>query len=257
MGSDLVRASLLGTALCAGFPAWTAAVPDFTGVWGSAGMWAPTTEAKVDPKLLPAPPGTPAFKPEYKAKYDALQKERAEFQATNRADASSDTAKRETTCLPAGMPTIMTSIYSLEFLQTKNQVTVLGEALREVRRIYLNKPQLPIDEVPPGYWGRSVGRWEGDTLVVNTVGVKPDVIGGMGLFHSDKMQIVERIRLLGPDLLQNQITVTDPLALEQPYVFSVVLVRLRDYEIPEFVCDDLRETFNEKGELTLDPPGSP
>jgi hypothetical protein len=252
---ELIRRCVLSALLGAALPAWAVPPPDLNGVWGVAGMWDPATEAKVDPKLLQTPASEPpAFRPPYQTKYDARKKESAELQTTNRADASSEIAQHETTCLPSGMPGMMTAVYSLEFLQTKNQLTVLGEAYREVRRIYLNKPTQPIDEVPPGYWGRSVGRWEGDTLVVNTVGIKPEVVGPMGLFHSDQMQIEERIRLRGPDVLQNQITVRDPIALAKPFTFTIALVRLKNYETPEFVCDDIRETVNDKGELTLKSP---
>src|SRR2546430_1334026 len=76
--------------------------------------------------------------------------------------------------------------------------------------IYLNKPQLAIDDVPPGYFGHSVGHWDGDTLVVDTVGIKESVRGMRDLPHTDQMRISERLHLITPDILQDQITITDP-----------------------------------------------
>ena len=63
-------------------------------------------------------------------------------------------------CSPYGMPRMMAvATYPMEILQTPGQVTIITEAFSEVRRIYLNRAQEPIDDVPPGYYGHSVGRW--------------------------------------------------------------------------------------------------
>ena len=86
--------------------------------------------------------------------------------------------------------------YPVEIIQTPKQVTIVSEAFNEVRRVFLDRPQLQIDDVPPGYYGRSVGRWDGDTLVVDTVGIKPSV-QYQGMPHSDQMRITERFSLSG------------------------------------------------------------
>src|SRR6185436_18229780 len=96
------------------------------------------------------------------------------------------------------------------------QVTIITEAFSEVRRVYMNEKQQPIDEVPPGYYGHSVGRWEGDTLVIDTVGVKDSIVAYQNIPHSSQMRITERIRLVAPDYLHDQITIEDPVALEKP-----------------------------------------
>src|SRR5205807_6858085 len=114
-------------------------------------------------------------------------------------------------CVPYGVPTMMSvAVYPIEILQTAKQITIIAEAFSEVRRIYLDRPQAPIDEVPPGYYGRSVGRWEGDTLVVDTVGIKESV-QYQRIPHSDQMRITERIRFVAPDVLHDQITIEDPV----------------------------------------------
>ena len=85
-------------------------------------------------------------------------------------------------------------VYPVEFIQTAKQVTIISEAFSEVRRVYLDRPQEPIDDVAPGYYGRSVGHWDGDTLVVDTIGIKPSVTGYRGMPHSEKMRVTERIK---------------------------------------------------------------
>ncbi len=94
------------------------------------------------------------------------------------------------------MPRMMTvASYPVEFIETPGQITIVTEAFSEVRRVYMGKPQLPIDEVPPGYYGRSVGKWEGQTLVIDTVGIKDSLAGYQNIPHSPQMRITERIRL--------------------------------------------------------------
>jgi hypothetical protein len=150
------------------------------------------------------------------------------------------------------MPTMMAiATYPIEVLQTANQVTIITEAFSEVRRIYLDRPQEKIDDVAPGYYGRSVGRWEGDTLVVDTVGIKTTVNGYRGMPHSDQMRISERIRMVGPDVMHDQITIDDPVVLEKPVTYTQAYKRAPNYEMVEFVCDNNREYVDENGIVRL------
>ena len=137
--------------------------------------------------------------------------------------------------------------YPVEIIQTPRQITMIQEAFSEVRRVYLDKPQSPIDEVPPGFHGRSVGRWEGDTLVVDTVGIKESV-QYQRIPHSDQMRITERIRFVAPDIMQDQITIEDPVTLDKPYTYALGYRRLPDYEMVEFICaENNREYVDEQG----------
>ncbi len=100
--------------------------------------------------------------------------------------------------------------------------------------------QIPIDDAEPGFWGHSVGHWEGDTLIVNTVGIKEEV-RFRGAPHSPNMQIDERIRMLPKDIFEDQVTVTDPEYLTQPWKFTWKYVRKPGYKILEYVCEANRE----------------
>jgi hypothetical protein len=150
------------------------------------------------------------------------------------------------------MPTMMSvANYPVEILPTPGQVTIVTEAFSEVRRVYLDRPQMKVEEVPPGYYGRSVGRWEGDTLVVDTVGIAPTVAGYQSLPHSPQLRITERFKLASADVLQDQITLDDPVVLEKPVTYTLTYRRLPNYEMVEFVCDNNREFVDDKGVVRM------
>jgi len=205
--------------------------PDLSGVWSpgrAAGAGAP------------APPTPILMKGSYKTQYDALNTKIRE--ATGRGEQYAVKGL----CSPYGMPTMMqVAVYPMEVIQTPKQVTLIGEAFSEVRRIYIGMKQLSADDVAPGYYGHSVGHWEGDTLVVDTIGIKESVAGYSNLIHSDQMHITERIRRPSPDALHDQITIEDPVTLEKPVTYTLVYRRLNDYEMVEFVCDNNREYIDE------------
>ena len=155
-------------------------------------------------------------------------------------------------CIPYGMPRMMSvALYPMEIIQRPGQITIVTEAFSEVRRVFMNQPQQPIDEVPPGYYGHSVGRWEGDTLVVDTVGIKTSIPTYQMMPHSDRMRITERIRLVAPDYLHDQITIEDPVALEKPVTYTHAYRRLPNYKMVEFVCENNREYVDSNGAVRL------
>jgi hypothetical protein len=216
--------------------------PDLTGVWGvyRGGRGA-------DPKLAPPPAGPLLLKPEYKKPYD--ERRTLEAEANKRGEQLASTGAQ---CIPYGVPTMMSvAIYPVEFIQTPKRITIISEAFSEVRRVYMNVPQSKPDDVAPGYYGRSVGHWDGDALVVDTIGIKPSIGGYRGMPHSDQMRITERIRLVAPDYLHDQITIDDAVVLEKPVTYTLGYKRMPNYEMVEFVCDNNREYVDEKGVVRL------
>lgn len=209
--------------------ATVAGQPDITGVWE---IWPDPFAGEENTFLeLPVPGSGPKLREPYATEWKKLRDERDALlkAGTPRVDPS-------TQCLPEGMPMIMGAIFPLEFLQTPGQVTVLGEFLTQTRRIFLDKPMPPLDELNPNFYGFSAGRWEGDTLVVTTMGVKEEN-RFFEIPHSLEMVITERIRLTGPDLMENEITITDPKMLLEPYRFTYGYRRNREYQIQEYFCD--------------------
>jgi hypothetical protein len=212
-------------------------LPDFTGVWetgprGPAGRGAGRG-------------AEPALTPEYAAK-----------RAAALANPPEDSPAAN--CLPPGMPGIMGQPYPMEFLLTPGQVTILIEAYNQIRHIYTDGRKLPADP-DPTFHGTSVGHWEGDTLVAETVGFSPLTLIASGVFHSDKMRIVERFRLADPGTMNIETTISDPAALTSPYTTSRTLRRHRDWTLAEYICEQNNRNFVDqsgKAGIKLDAPGS-
>jgi len=234
--------ALFATVMVTGLAAQSAAPPDLSGAWAPyrAGRGA-------DPKFA-APPATEILlKGDYKKSWDARRA--AEAEANKKGEPLATPA---VDCIPYGMPRMMSvALYPMELIQRPAQITIVTEAFSEVRRVYMNQPQQPIDEVPPGYYGHSVGRWEGDTLVIDTVGIKTSIPAYQMMPHSEQMRITERIRLVAPDYLHDQITIEDPVVLEKPVTYTLAYRRMPNYKMVEFVCENNREYVDSNGAVRL------
>jgi hypothetical protein len=237
---------------------WTALakLPDLTGVWeiglgggggpaggrGAAAAKGPGATAAASAGRAGNPPagragarggpgraGGPSLTPEYAAK--------AKAQAARTTEEGS-TAN----CLPPGMPGIMGQPYPMEFLLTPGQVTIVIEAYNQIRHIYTDGRPLPEDP-DPTFYGTSIGHWEGDTLVAETVGFE-DIPRGLTFPYSDKMKIVERFHLSAPDTMSIETTIIDPEALTTPYSMPArTLTRHRNWTIAEYICEENNRNF--------------
>jgi len=201
-----------------------AKLPDFNGVWemvfgGGAARGGGRSARVAGPPLTPA----------YAAK---AQAERA--QPAREAETAN--------CLPPGLPAIMGQPYPMEFLLTPGQVTIVIEAYTQVRHIYTDGRPLPEDP-DPTFYGTSVGVWEGDTLVTQTVGLE-HVARGLSFPYSDKLRVVEHFRLTDPDTMTIETTVIDPEALAMPYSMGTrTLKRHRNWTIAEYICEENNRNF--------------
>ena len=217
------------------------------GAGGRAGAAAPTgAAAGASGRGRAGGPAGPALTSEYAAKRKVLQ---------DAAREDNETAN----CLPQGMPGIMGQPYPMEFLLTPGQVTIVIEAYQQVRHIYTDGRPLPADP-DPKFHGSSVGRWEGDTLVVETVGFSPLTQLAANTPHSDKMRIAERFRLTDPDTMTIETTITDPEALTAPFTSTRTLRRHRDWTLAEYICEENNRNSvdqNGKAGINLATPGSP
>jgi hypothetical protein len=205
-------------------------LPDWGGVW----------------TLQRAPAGTaverPVLKDRYLKDYEAWQ------QAVRENDGV--VPRKGSNCLPPGMPGMMgIAQYPLEFLFTPGRVTILHEAWMQWRNIWTDGRGHP-DDLEPGFFGHSIGRWEGDTLVVDTIGIKDSVDLGMGMQHSGRLHIVERMQIAAddPDTLVIEMVVDDSEALARPWNRRFAYTRERDGELYEFVCaENDRNPVDENG----------
>lgn len=146
-------------------------------------------------------------------------------------------------CLPEGMPAWMLITHNaMEVLFTPGRVTMLGESDgNRLRRIYTDGRQHP-DDPDPTFHGHSIGKWEGDTLVVDTVGISPQaylaISEAAGIPNNGDMQIIERIHLVGKDELHDEIEIIAPKVLTKPWKTTRVYFRqrARKFDIVEGVC---------------------
>jgi len=220
-----------------------AKLPDFTGVW-EIPLGGPA--ARVENPAVGVPPRRLqplSLTPEYEAKRKDLM-------------AHADQDNQSANCLPPGMPGIMAQPYPMEFLLTPGQVTIVIEAYSETRHIYTDGRPMP-DDPDPTFFGTSIGHWEGDTLVVKTVGFSTQTEIEPHVAHSDKMQILEKFRLLDPNTMSIETTVTDPEALTAPYVSNRILKRHRNWTIAEYICEQNNRNYvdrNGKAGINLTVP---
>jgi hypothetical protein len=150
------------------------------------------------------------------------------------------------------MPGIMGQPYPMEFLLTPGKVTIVIEAYTQVRHIYTDDRSLP-DEPEPKFFGTSIGRWDGDTLVAETVGFNDHVQHARGVPHGDTMKIVERFRLTDPDTMSIETTISDPGVLSEPYTTTASLRRHRNWTISEYVCEENnRNSVDQSGKAAID-----
>jgi hypothetical protein len=220
------------------------AARDFGGTWERSPPVPSSASGGGQPASGASPPGSaplvagipaPPLKPEVRAAYDAEQKRIQE------ADARGEPlATGYTHCLPDGMPAMMQAMFPMEVLQTRGQVTIIQEAYNQVRRIYIDAEAVPIEDAEPGFWGHSTARWDGDTLVVDTVGIK-DYVRFRNVPHSNQMRIREEMRVLDENRFENRVTVTDPVYLTGPWSWTWTYQRKPDYKMYEYVCEDNRE----------------
>ena len=208
------------------------ALPDWGGIWfvsgGASGGG--------------APPARPKLKGEYLERYEAW---RAAVAANDGV-----VPRGRSNCSPPGMPRIMRlGQYPYEFLFTPGRVTVNQEAWMQTRTIWTDG-RAHKEDPDPTFMGDSIGRWEGGTLVVDTIAISEDVEMDTGIPHSAQFRLTERIHLSpdDPDVLINEMRMEDPEALEEPFEITVRYRRDREGSLIEFQCaENDRNPIDEEG----------
>ena len=236
------------------------------GAVSSAGAQAPAAPAAASAEPYaaadaPAPPAGPASAPHTRKDWDALAKLPdwggiwvynfgppgappvltdayvAKVKATQEAQAKGADANRTNNCLAPGMPLIMSQPYNVEFTFSPGRVTMVQEAYMQVRRIFTDGRVHP-DGLENSFNGHSIGHWEGETLVVDSVGFKPTTMLNYSTGHSDQMHIVERLHLTAPDTLVDEMTIDDPQTLAKPWSTTLTYMRHREWDQLEFICEE-------------------
>jgi hypothetical protein len=184
-----------------------ASLPDWTGIWERDRReqgW-PYPFDLDDP--ADGPPSAP-MTPEYRAKYE---KKMADFAKGIEWDNLSY-------CLPAGFPRWLTEPRPREFILRPEQVWLSTEQQSEFRRVYTDgRGHVAEDEAYPLWEGDSIGFWDGAILVVHTNNLKEGQYQRQQPDYSDQVTTVEEIRKVGPDRIEDRITVYDPVGLTRPW----------------------------------------
>lgn len=157
-----------------------------------------------------------------------------------------DLAPQTANCLPPGMPQIMNQPYPVEFLFTPGKVVILIEAYEQERTIYTDgRTHPPLATLTPSFQGYSTGRWDGKTLVVNTVGVLPSTGPGPhtgagiapGVPHDQYMRIIERIRKVDANHILITRTIIDPPVLAKPWTTTFAYKKEKG-DLLEYICEE-------------------
>jgi hypothetical protein len=243
----LVACGAKGTAPSAAALRDPETLPDFTGVWVNYG--GPENEdlfdgATSDPRGCRAtsvpcrshPPLTPAWEEKYAANLALARAGRL--------------APESTTCMPRGVPANMRTRDSIEFVVRPEQVWMFSENTHLPRRIYTDgRPHRSGPDAFLAYAGDSIGHWEGDVLIVETINLRQDkMIDRSGIFMSEKMKINERIRRVDADTLEDIFTIEDSEALTRPWVVKRLYRRVKDGRIFDYACaENVRNGVAEDG----------
>ena len=213
--------------------------PDLSGVWQGANAPGGGPNQPTSPPPSDGPPvagflnvaqnikdGLP-FKPEG----EALLKARRD---TNGKD------NPEAACLPMGILQFHTQGAPRKFVQTPDVLVILYEASMGVRQIFTDGRELPTDDPQPWWYGYSVGRWDGDTLVVETAGLRDD--GWLDVFGTpltDAAKVTERFRRPTYGRMEIDVTIDDPKAYTRPFTVRVEQEIVADgSEMIEFICHE-------------------
>src|SRR5437016_6326596 len=142
-----------------------------------------------------------------------------------------------TNCLPTGPSEILNAMYRI--IQTPTLVALLYESgTGRYRQIYMDGRKLPKDPNPT-WMGYSVGYWEGDTLVVESVGFNDRTwLDRVGHPHTERLRITERYRRRDFGNLDLQVTFSDPAVYAKPWTVAVRAELAADTEMIEFVCNE-------------------
>jgi hypothetical protein len=156
-------------------------------------------------------------------------------------------------CKPAGVPAFMLDGGPFFFLQTPKKVTILAQGDQQARHIYLDVPHSP--RVKPSWYGESVGHYEGDTLVVDTIGLNAkSFVDHFRTPHTEKLHVVERWRMIeGGKTLEVLITIDDPDTFYQPWQARLTWGRVQR-TLPELVCAEGNFILFDYGTPVADKP---
>jgi hypothetical protein len=219
--------------------------PNISGMWNPefAYFGPPVGPAPAAPPTGAAPaggppPGLPRFtRPPPPQLTPPYAKQFAEW--TRKFQTGTQEPDSVTRCLAFGVARFGTM--PVEIIQTPGQITLNLGVLHDIRRIYMDGIGHTVG-ADPSFNGDSVGRWEGDTLVVETNNIRAATIDRDGIPYSDKLTVVERIRRTSPSRMEIETTLTDPEAFMAPYTIRRAYTPMPPgSRFEEYLCENNRD----------------
>ena len=229
-----------------------ASLPDWSGIW-EAEAWADITIAgrpaggiaavRAKSVLSAIPP----YNAEWRAQYQAALKDTAALRAA---------ATTSKVC-EFGFPGVLESPALFQIAVTPEE-TLFIFSTREVRHVYTDgKPLPPREDLWPSFLGHSIGHWDGQTLVIDTVervASAPLRFSSPLVKLSDRARFTEKLRLVSEDRLEDQITVDDPIALEKPWQLTLSYRRVTNLDrMIDFNCTENDRNPVVDGKITIAP----
>ncbi|MBI4471644.1 MAG: hypothetical protein HY646_03185 [Acidobacteria bacterium] len=221
--------------------------PDLSGIWGRAAAPGQRGTAGTAPAAPPAAPppvgpdGIPnaTFRDVGSGFKDGLplQPWARDLVKARMADNSKDNPDAH--CLPMGFMQFHTHGQPRKIIQTPGVIVIIYEPNHGLRQIFTDGRPLPGKDVEPWWYGYSVGKWEGDTLVVETINLIDngwlDIIGNP---FTNAAKVTERFRRVNYGTLEIDVTVDDPKAYSRPWTVKVNQRVMLDTELIEFICEE-------------------
>jgi hypothetical protein len=218
------------------------AAPDLSGIWMmEAGMNAGAEARRFSPEEPPLQPW-------------ALEKYRAAREGIDPSQGGRNELDPSYFCFPPGAARSMLMPSAFEIVQRPNQVYLLFEFNSGTRRIYMDGRGHP-EGADPTWMGHSTGKWEGDTLLVETVGLREETwLDRFGTPHSDALRISERFRRLNRNTLEVEFWFEDSKAFTKPWGGKKVYASQGPTEMTEYIlCEEHLEMGTVRGKTPEAP----
>lgn len=221
--------------------------PDFSGVWfpGTAGgfTFSPALRRQFDPKVTPEE--RPPFQPWAAAKIKAMTSTDYEL------------GRASVNCLPRGVPGMfLIDPYPIQLVQTPGLFIQLDELNNNWRVVHTDgRPHNP--DPDPAFNGDEVGHWEGDTLVIDVIGIDERTWNDFtGWFHSDQEHVIERITRPSMNYLIYQVTIEDPKVLTKAWTSAPRTWTLGHEDLLEYFCTNNQDVEQYKSLKSKESSGS-
>jgi hypothetical protein len=214
-----------------------AGTPNFTGVWAGPGFSHKGGPGDTDSASVTV----------YNAKNFPPFKQGGEALLKRKPSGDTRTDDPTAFCLPNGLTRQLLSPYAQQWIQTPAQMLILYEYMHFFRVIPIGAPNRPHDkDAEPTWMGDSIGWWDGDTFVIDPVGLKEwmldaslDTTGGVeGHWHSDALHVIERLKFTEPAMVSYRVTIDDPKIFTAPFTQEFQMKLHPTWKLLEFVCEE-------------------